>query len=61
MLIQATDKLNKIRRLVIPGKISEAEWRQLQTGEQVDVLDDVGAFLVNNNYATEIEKELDNG
>ncbi len=56
MLIKATEKFNKIRKFVIPGKITKNEFRELQKGKAVELLDDPAAYLIKNNFAVVVQK-----
>jgi hypothetical protein len=64
MIIKATDSLDKIRRLVVPGKIDIETWHDLKANKETEVLDDVGIFFIKYGYAIEIKpkiKVVDNG
>ena len=56
MLIKKLKKFDTIRKMVIPGKVTVDEYRQLQAGKSVDVLADAGNFLIKYGYAEKVDK-----
>jgi len=57
MLIRGLPKINKIRKLTIPGKINRKEYEKLQALRDVEVQDDAANYLVKGGYAELVKSQ----